>query len=159
MKSSATPPGPPLIGALLRMPVDAVRRRLLDGLHAGGFTDVVPAHLNILRYPGPQGRRPSDLAEETDMTRQATNYLLGQLEQLGYLVRQDDPDDGRSRRVELTERGHAAQQTMRAAMSTFEAELERDLGRADFAQLKELLVRLNASPVVRSARATTATGD
>lgn len=93
------------------------------------------------------------------MTRQATNYLLGQLEQLGYLVRQDDPDDGRSRRVELTERGHAAQQTMRAAMSTFEAELERDLGRADFAQLKELLVRLNASPVVRSARATTATGD
>ena len=68
--------GPPLIGALMRMPLDAVLARMLARLHAAGFTDLVPAHFSVLRYPGPQGRRPSDLAAETGMTKQAMNYLL-----------------------------------------------------------------------------------
>ena len=96
---------PPLMGALLRMPLDAIRARMLDDVHAAGYLDVVPAHAAVLRYPGPDGRRPSDLAVEAGMSRQAMNYLLGQLEQLGYLVRGDDDTDGRSRRVSLTERG------------------------------------------------------
>ena len=39
------------------------------------------------------------------MTRQAMNYLLGELERLGYLLRRDDPENRRSKRVHLTERG------------------------------------------------------
>ena len=34
-------------------------------------------------YPHPDGVRPNDLAERINMTKQATNYLLGQLEALG----------------------------------------------------------------------------
>ena len=98
---------PPLIGALLRVPLDAVLGRMLAGLHAEGFTDLNAAHLPLLRYPGPENRRPSDLAAEVRMTRQATNYLLGELERLGYLVRREDPGDRRSKRVHLTERGWA----------------------------------------------------
>jgi hypothetical protein len=41
--------GPPLIGALLRMPLEAVLARMLAGLHAAGFTDLAPAHLTVLR--------------------------------------------------------------------------------------------------------------
>jgi len=67
---------PPLIGALMRMPVDAVRRRIFDDLHAAGFSDLGEAHMAVLRYPGPQGRRPSDLAAELGMSKQAVNYLL-----------------------------------------------------------------------------------
>ena len=47
------------------------------------------------------------------MTRQAMNYLLGELERLGYLTRRDDPEDRRSKRVQLTERGHALVRTIR----------------------------------------------
>ena len=36
------------------------------------------------------------------MTKQALNYLLGQLEQLGYLTRETDSNDQRSKRVRLT---------------------------------------------------------
>src|SRR5664279_3307693 len=74
----------PLIGALMRMPVDAVRRRMLAELHAAGFTDLVMAHFAVLKYPGPQDLRPSDVATEAGMTKQATNYLLGQLEAVSY---------------------------------------------------------------------------
>ena len=145
------PPGPPLIGALMRMPVDAVVQRMVADLHAAGFTDIVPAHFAVLRYPGPDGRRPSDLAAEVGMTRQAMNYLLGQLEQSGYLVRDDDPDDRRSRRIRLTERGDAVRRTIRATVAQIETELERELGRAHFAQLRERLVELDASAFVHGS--------
>ena len=39
----------PLIGALLRMPVDRVRRHILQTLHAHGFTDPGEAHFQVLR--------------------------------------------------------------------------------------------------------------
>jgi DNA-binding MarR family transcriptional regulator len=136
--------GPPLIGALMRMPVDLVRARMLAALHVHGFTDVVPAHLVLLRWPGPQGRRPSEIAAQTEMSKQAVNYLLGQLEALGYLERRPDPGDQRSRRVELTPRGEEVAQVMRAEVAKIEAEWSARLGRDDFALLKDLLTRLNA---------------
>lgn len=141
------------MGALLRMPVDAVVARMLAGLHAAGFTDLNGAHLPLLRYPGPDGRRPSDLARDTRMTRQAMNYLLGEMERLGYLVREDDPDDRRSKRVRLTERGRAVARTMRATVRDIEAEWERELGPERFSRLRELLTDLNRTRLVQELHA------
>ena len=146
--------GPPLIGALMRMPLDAVYRRMLADLHDAGFTELVPAHFAVLRYPGPDDRRPSDLAAEVGMSKQAMNYLLGQLERSGYLIRDNDPDDRRSRRVRLTERGHAVSRTIRATVTDIEADLERELGREHVALLRELLTELNTSAFVRESQDT-----
>jgi DNA-binding MarR family transcriptional regulator len=151
-ETSETTEDGPLIGALLRMPVDAVRDRMLADLHAAGFTDVVPAHSAVFRYPGPQGRRPSEVAAEAGMSRQAMNYLLGELEQLGYLVRRDDPEDKRSRRIDLTERGHGLRRIMRESVAGIEAELERDLGPHQLADLRHLLGALNDSAFVQDYR-------
>jgi DNA-binding MarR family transcriptional regulator len=137
------PLGPPLIGALLRMPVDVVRARMLATLHEHGFTDIVAAHLVLLRWPGPQGRRPSEIAAESEMSKQAVNYLLGQLETLGYLERRPDPDDHRSRQVHLTPRGRDVAMTMRRAVSEIETEWTTLLGHDDFEQLRTLLTRLS----------------
>jgi DNA-binding MarR family transcriptional regulator len=153
MSSPTSPPPPPLIGALMRMPVDAVHRRILADLHAAGFTDLGAAHMAVLRYPGPQGRRPSDLAAELGMSKQAVNYLLGALERAGYVRRADDPHDRRSRRLELTARGETVRQTIRATVADIEAELEADLGPAAFATLRTLLVQLNDSSFVRGTAA------
>jgi DNA-binding MarR family transcriptional regulator len=145
------PPGPPLIGALLRMPAEALRGRLLGELHAAGFSDLVESHLSVLRYPGPDGRRPSDLAADTGMTRQAMNYLLGQLQKAGYLTRRGDGDDQRSRRIYLTRRGHAVLHAIQQAVSRVEAELEQELGPAQMTQLRSLLIKLNTTKAVRQA--------
>jgi DNA-binding MarR family transcriptional regulator len=149
MSAPEPEPPPPLIGALMRMPVDAVRRRIFSDLHAAGFTDLGEAHMPVLRYPGPQGRRPSDLAVELGMSKQAVNYLLGALEQSGYVRRADDPDDKRSRRIELTDRGEAVRQTIRATVADIEAELATELGERAFEQLRALLARLNDTEFVR----------
>src|SRR6266702_430153 len=114
--AAGEPFGPPLIGALLRMPWEAVQRRMLERLHECGFDDLDSAHLNVFQYPGPQGARPSELAARLRISKQALNYLLGELERLDYLERRADPDDRRSKRVTLTTRGIAAISVSRAAV-------------------------------------------
>ncbi|MFC3086809.1 MarR family transcriptional regulator [Tabrizicola soli] len=42
------------------------------------------AHLAVFTYPLPDGVRPSDLARRMEMTPQATNYLIAQVETLGW---------------------------------------------------------------------------
>ena len=138
------PPPPPLIGALLRVPWETVRGRMLAGLHERGFTDLVAAHVDVWRYPGPENQRPSELATQTHMTKQALNYLLGQLEELGYLTRQADSHDQRSKRVRLTPRGHDATKAIYEIVQEVEGDWERQLGPRKFGQLRRLLTQLNA---------------
>jgi len=138
-----------MIGALLRRPVDAVSARILDDLHSAGFTDLVPAHFVVMRWPGPQNRRPSDLAKEAGMTKQAMNYLLRQLEELGYLTREDDSQDKRSKRVQLTDRGYAVAKTIRKTVRQIEREWTRELGPEQFDRLRQLLAELNGTRMVR----------
>src|SRR5881628_1570941 len=115
------PAAPPLIGALLRGPWEGVQRHMLERLHERGFGDLDQAHLNVFHYPGPQGARPSELAVRLRISKQALNYLLGELERLGYLERRPDPDDLRSKRIALTPRGLSAVRVIRDAVSEMEA--------------------------------------
>jgi DNA-binding MarR family transcriptional regulator len=136
--------GPPLLGALMRMPVDEIRVRMLTALHEQGFDDLTPAHLIVLRWPGPDGLRPVEIAGQTGMSKQALNYLLGQLEEAGYLERVDDPDDRRAKRVRVTKRGYDVGQVMRAAVGEVEQEFIETYGKKDLKALLDLLGRLNA---------------
>src|SRR5881396_3910994 len=102
-----SPVEPPMIGALMRLPWEAVASRMLRALHSSGFDDIDAPQLSVLLWPGPEGLRPSELATRTRMTKQALNYLLGNLERLGYLTRHGDDGDQRSKRIHVTPRGHA----------------------------------------------------
>jgi DNA-binding MarR family transcriptional regulator len=135
--------GPPLIGALLRMPWESILERLLARLRERGFTDLGAPHLTVLQWPGPDDLRPSELAAQCRMSKQALNYLLGQLERLGYLQRRDDPRDQRFKRIVLTDRGQRAARAMRDIVREVESEWEQQLGRERFAELRLLLTDLN----------------
>ncbi len=137
------PFGPPLIGALLRVPWEAIQRRMLERLHERGFTDLDAAHLLVFQYPGPQGARPSELAARLGVSKQALNYLLGQLERLDYLERRPDPDDLRSKRVALTRRGTTAIRVIRDAVAEVETAWAEQLGPERFAQLRAMLLDLH----------------
>lgn len=132
-----------MIGALMRLPWEAVTRRMLQALHENGFDDIDSPQLPVLLWPGPDGMRPSDLAARMKVSKQALNYLLGDLERLGYLERRPDPDDRRARRIMLTDRGRALVPVIREAVSQTEREWATSLGEERFAQLRELLLALN----------------
>jgi DNA-binding MarR family transcriptional regulator len=117
---------------------------MLAGLHERGFTDLVAAHVDVWRYPGPENLRPLDLATQTRMSKQALNYLLGQLEQLGYLTRETDSLDQRSKRIRLTSKGRAATTAIYEIVKEVEDEWAQQLGPQKFGQLRRLLTELNA---------------
>ena len=139
----AEPFGPPLIGALLRLPWEAVQERILERLHAQGFADFDASYLIVVQYPGPQGQRPADLAGRLRISKQALNHLLGQLERRGYLTREADPEDGRSKRIRLTARGTRAALVIRETVTELEDAWAQQLGPKRFAQLRTLLQELN----------------
>jgi DNA-binding MarR family transcriptional regulator len=95
----------PQVGALLRMAWESLQSELLADLHAAGFDDLREAHRPLLRYPPIDGLRPTDLAARLKLSKQATNDLLRDLENLGYLRLERDPSDGRARIVRYTDRG------------------------------------------------------
>ena|SRR5215212_4111367 len=138
--------GPPLIGALLRFPWEEVQRHMLERLHERGFNDLDAAHLQVFQYPGPQEARPTELAARLRMSKQALNYLLGELERLAYLARRPDPDDLRSKRVVLTRQGNAVVRVIREAVREVEASWADHLGAERFAELRTLLLELGERP-------------
>jgi len=125
------------------MPWEAVQRRMLAALHERGFDDLDAAHLNVFQYPGPEGARPSELAARLRISKQALNYLLGELERLGYLERRPDPDDLRSKRVALTARGRSTVGVIREAVGELEAEWAQQLGQSRLEELRSLLQELS----------------
>ena len=118
---------------------------MLERLHERGFRDLEPAHLNIFQYPGPQGAKPSELAVRLRISKQALNYLLGELERLEYIERRPDADDLRSKRIALTPRGTTVARVMRDAVDEIETTWAKQLGAERFAELRNLLLELNES--------------
>ena len=137
-----------LIGALLRVPAQAVQRRILSELNAAGFEDLRVPHMPVLQFPGPDGVRPGTLAERAGMSKQAMNQLLRSLEGLGYITRSDAPDEGRARVIRFTKRGRTAYSKIQDILRDIERQWSAELGPKDFARLKELLVRVWESPLI-----------
>lgn len=140
--SDAATPVPSLIGALLRVPAQAIQRRLIAGLNASGFPELRLPHMAVLQYPGPDGCRPLDLARRAGISKQAMNQLLKSLEQHAYVGREDATDDLRARRVHLTKRGRAVSSTMVELLEAIETEWRGALGASRFDELKALLAKV-----------------
>jgi DNA-binding MarR family transcriptional regulator len=138
-----------LIGALLRVPAQAIQRRIIKELNAAGFDELSMPHIAVLQFPGPDGVRPTVLAERASMSKQAMNQLLRSLEGLGYIVRSDALDEGRARVIRFTKRGRAAYSKIHDILRDIEREWSTELGPKDFAQLKELLSRVWESRLTR----------
>ena len=138
-----------LIGALLRVPAQAIHRRIIKELNAAGFGELRLPHIAVLQFPGPDKVRPGTLAERSGMSKQAMNQLLGSLEDCGYIVRSDLPDESGARVVRFTRRGHAAYAKIVDVLREVEREWSAELGSKRFAQLKGLLNLVWNSSLVR----------
>jgi DNA-binding MarR family transcriptional regulator len=125
------------------MNYQTARQRQFEAQVERGFTDLNQALLNILIYPPPDGTRPTEIVERTNMTKQAVNYLLGQLEALGYVERRKA--NGRGRRlVYLTRRGREVYETQWESMQQLEAEWSAIVGPKKFENFLDVLRQLSS---------------
>lgn len=144
-------PRPP-IGALLRLGLHEIRRRIYEDVVAAGFDDLRPAHVTLFRWPGPDGRRPTEIAGDVQLSKQRVNDLLRDLEALGYLNLEADRDDSRARIVRLTARGKELHRRAVATHAATEREWEQIVGEHRYRELRETLSDLALPPAAAAAR-------
>ena len=128
------------MGALLRAAWKGVRDHIDEAVKAAGYVDITRTHVSLFRHPTLDGTRPSALAGEMQASKQAVNDLLRDLERQGYIRREVDPTDGRSRLIRLTAKGKKLEDTVRLAARDAERRLERELGPDRFRSFREALV-------------------
>lgn len=144
--SRHVPPIP--IGALLRFALADVRQRIYAGVVRAGFDDVRPTHVTLFRWPGPDGRRPGQVAGDTQLSKQRVRDLLRDLERWGYLRLEADPADGRARIIRLTARGRRLHRTAVDVHAALERAWSARVGAAPYGALRDVLGRL--APVPRA---------
>jgi DNA-binding MarR family transcriptional regulator len=133
------------VGALLRFALEEVRTRIYEGVHAAGFRDVSQAQVTLFRWPGPDGRRPSEVAADAQISKQHVNDLLRGLEQAGYLRLERDGTDRRARIIRLTKRGRRLHDTALRIHDQVEDDWAAAVGRRRYDHLRATLAELTAT--------------
>jgi DNA-binding MarR family transcriptional regulator len=140
-----TPPtdeAEPNLGVLLFVAYRAMEQRVFTALTAAGYGDVTPAQARVFQRIAPGGSRLTDLAEQAQITKQSTGFLVDQLERAGYVQRVPDPADARARLVRIAPRGLRALPVAAAVVAEVQAEWAAHLGQRRTDQLRQALLLL-----------------
>lgn len=127
---------------MLRVCWQWIREQIFDGVRAAGYDDLNPAHVALFRYPTLDRQRPSELAEQLQITRQSVNDLLGHLEHHGYLTREVDPGNRSARLIRLTADGRRLEKTINNQARIAELKIAELLGSRTFSQLRAAIEQL-----------------
>src|SRR5690348_5710107 len=130
------------IGQLLVRLLREFRTEMFAAAADSGFGDLREPHLQVFgNLYG--GARLTELAARAQLSLAATSELVNDLQRLGYLERQPDPQDGRAKLIVPTARERAALAAAGDRVAAIEAHWAGVLGDARFAEtclaLQELL--------------------
>jgi DNA-binding MarR family transcriptional regulator len=143
----------PLLGALLRVTHEALTRGILDSLREQGI-EMTETEFSVMRYPGPDGVRPIDLARRCSMSKQAMNYVLAGFEAKGYIERKS-PRGRRSTTIRLTPKGWKLLSMTRHCATDIETGWAVRIGSRRFnalrASLQDIAVWLGKLPAATSS--------
>jgi DNA-binding MarR family transcriptional regulator len=142
MTADAIPYERLMIGATLNLLSQAINRRVVEGLHAQGFSDFRPAFHPIFQWCKPEGSRLSELAETSGVTKSAMTQLVDVLVSLGYVERTPDPHDRRATLIRRTERGWGVNRIASEVVETTQQEWSAALGPENFAAVLDALRHL-----------------
>lgn len=154
----ASQPRPANTTALLGLAYMGLGHRIVDGVISAGFPQR-PAHSAVFAHIDlAGGTRLTTLAARANITPQAMGELVDDLERLGYVLRQPDPEDRRAKRIVLTPRGVACVAAAIRTIAGIEADLKSLLGAAGLAALHDALSRIVSGAPVRDTPRSKAKG-
>ena len=101
------------------------------------------SHTALFPHIALEGTRITDLADKLGITKQAVSKLVDDLEALGVLSREPDPQDARARLVVFTKRGKEGLFEGLAVLGALEDELASWIGANRMAQLRAALLTIH----------------
>lgn len=109
-----------------------------------GMGNLRRAHTALLPHIGFDGTRPSAIAAQLGVTRQAVGQLVDDLEEFGIVERIDDPTDARAKRVRFTPAGRSAMVDGLEVLGRLMDECLQGVDDADRQTVLRVLQQLNA---------------
>jgi DNA-binding MarR family transcriptional regulator len=107
-----------------------------------GFTDVTPAFASLLLLLDATGARPTALAQQAGITKQAISQLVRELEARDYVEQVPDPTDTRAKLVRLTKNGVSLRVACAGAKHELHSIAIARLGESRVSQLRQDLIEL-----------------
>jgi MarR family transcriptional regulator for hemolysin len=127
-------------GRLLKIVYTALRRELERLARDAGLTAAQWSALGVLlHFPGATN---SDLEQILLVERPSVTSLIKGMERRGWVMRADDPDDGRSKRFFLTETGRQLAERTRSFAEEADRRVLGVLSDQQTAQLRALLAEV-----------------
>ena len=144
-------------GILLTAALGVFKEELHAQLARAGYDDLGPSFGFVFRSLAERPLSLVELAARLGVTSQGALKIVAEMEERGYVVRQDDPDDGRVRRMALSVRGRAALREARRFHLSAERRLVQSVGAKQVRAAREVLSAMveqgAADPASRTARA------
>ncbi len=110
-------------------------------IRAGGFPSARLSHTQVMPHLDLEGTRLTELARRMDVTKQAAQELINELEQLGVVERVPDPSDGRAKLIRFSERGRRGLLQGLDVLAAIEGELRSELGDRTLGELSAALAK------------------
>lgn len=130
------------VGQLLVRLLREFRDDLAAPRAGAGYGDVREVHFQIFGNIRMGGIRLTELADRAQLSLAAASELVNDLEDLGYLTRRPDPDDGRAKLIDLTKRGRALMADAGGRVADIERRWSKLVGARDFAHMTRTMQRL-----------------
>jgi DNA-binding MarR family transcriptional regulator len=125
------------LGRLLNQAAQRFEESVLAKMVAAGHGQFTLSHISVTRNLDAQGTRATEIARRAAITKQSLGEIIIQLEQLGIVMREPDPSDGRAKIVRFTGHGMVWLEQFHGAVDETEAEIAAALGPALYDALKE----------------------
>lgn len=128
-----------LLRHLLADRTNWIEARLMSGAERMGYGEVTHAMSRLFALLGGRPVGLSDLARSLAVSRQAVHQLASEAARLGLVEFVASESDGRVKLLRFTQKGWAMSDTARREYEAIEAELARQIGPQDLAELKRIL--------------------
>jgi DNA-binding MarR family transcriptional regulator len=139
-----SPPPLPLPALLTEVKL-AMVQKLRARMAAAGHPDIREGYGCVFGFIDLEnGSRLTELAASAGLTKQAVGEAVTELEQLGYVTRTPDPQDGRAKIIKLTDLGLDVVIKGRRIFSQIESEWAEQIGPELVASLREAVTRIAA---------------
>lgn len=123
--------------------------KIVTMLRERGHEQLRPAHSAVLANLGMGAVRVTELAERAQVTQQAMGKMLKELERIGYIARDTDPQDKRAKAIRLTEAGIELAKDSMAVVDEIQADYASKVGEQELeeleAKLRSVVDKINLS--------------
>ena len=141
-----SPPSQAADGVPLARLFSAAFTALIEGLHERladrGWPDVRPGYGYVLLAARRQALSITEISQALGVTKQAASQVVDAMVGSGYLTRQPDPGDARTKVVLLTERGHELLAAVEGIYAELEAGWAEVIGTRAVARIRTDLTRV-----------------